>query len=102
MVIGYSSGYRASSETGLGKWTKARIERNHDHWGADHCIDSRLVPGVLFANKDISTYPSPSYRDIPALTIDAELDQPGMPPSSPFSDEDQEIIEGRLQGLGYL
>jgi predicted AlkP superfamily phosphohydrolase/phosphomutase len=107
MVIGYSPGCRASAETGLGKWEKASIEVNHDHWGADHCIDPQAVPGVLFTNHNISHYPHPSYRDIPALTIGAELEQSDSAPPSPLggeplSDKDREIIEERLQGLGYL
>jgi predicted AlkP superfamily phosphohydrolase/phosphomutase len=53
LVIGYSAGYRASAETGLGKWQKDALEPNHDHWGADHCIDSQVVPGVLFTNQKL-------------------------------------------------
>lgn len=102
LVIGYSPGYRASSETGLGKWEKGALEPNHDHWGADHCIDPRVVPGVLFTNQKLDGYSSPSYRDIPALTIGRELEQKDIAPPSPFSDEDREIIEERLEGLGYL
>lgn len=102
LVIGYSPGYRASAETGLGKWEKDALEPNHDHWGADHCIDPQVVPGVLFTNQKLDGYSSPSYRDIPALTIGKELDQNDIAPLSPFSDEDREIIEERLEGLGYL
>ena len=39
LVMGYAPGFRASSETGLGKSAATSLEPNHDHWGADHCID---------------------------------------------------------------
>jgi predicted AlkP superfamily phosphohydrolase/phosphomutase len=102
LAIGYSPGYRASADTGLGKWDKASLEPNRDHWGADHCIDHQSVPGVLFTNQTLGNYPTPSYRDIPALTIGTGIDQGDITPPASFSKEDQEIIEERLQGLGYL
>jgi hypothetical protein len=104
-VVGYASGYRASAATGLGQWGAATIERNRDHWGADHCIDARAVPGVLFANVDLSGLSEPSYRDIPALTIGTDLepdDSVRPPPDEHESDEDEKIVEERLRGLGYL
>lgn len=103
VVVGFSPGYRASSQTALGEWEKTSLEPNRDHWGADHCIDAQAVPGVLFSNQDPGNFPYPSYRDIPTLTIGRALD-PGdsaSPPSS-YSDEDQEIVEERLRSLGYL
>ena len=102
LVIGYSPGYRASADTGLGKWGPETLAPNHDHWGADHCIDAGAVPGVLFSNQDLSGYPHASYRDIPPLTIGKVLNEVGAAPPPAFSDEDREIIEERLQGLGYL
>ena len=103
IVVGFSPGYRASAQTGLGTWEKTTIEPNRDHWGADHCIAPQAVPGVIFSNQDLSNFPHPSYRDIPALTIGATPDQSGsaQPPPS-YGGEDEEIIEERLRGLGYL
>ncbi|MBN1875713.1 MAG: alkaline phosphatase family protein [Anaerolineae bacterium] len=104
IVIGFSPGYRASAETGLGKWKDVNVEINRDHWGGDHCIASPEVPGVLFSNQDLRNYPHPSYRNIPALTIGAELDSGGStpPPTQSFGEEDQEVVEERLKSLGYL
>jgi predicted AlkP superfamily phosphohydrolase/phosphomutase len=103
IVLGYSPGYRASAQTGLGMWEKTTVEPNRDHWGADHCIDPHAVPGVLFSNQALDNFPHPSYRDIPALAIGATPEQSGSsPPLPPFSGEDEEIIEERLKSLGYL
>lgn len=103
LVVGYAPGYRASSETGLGKIPAGPvIEANHDHWGADHCIDAALVPGVLFANRDLSTIPGLSFRDIPFLAIGKHLDQSYIKPPSKTGPEGQKDMEERLKGLGYL
>jgi hypothetical protein len=103
MVVGFSPGYRASAQTGLGEWEETSIEPNHDHWGADHCVDSQAVPGVLFCNQGLGNFPNPSYRDIPALTIGTELKHGNfIPPSSDFRDEEREAVEERLKSLGYL
>jgi predicted AlkP superfamily phosphohydrolase/phosphomutase len=102
IVVGFSPGYRASAETGLGKWKKANIEKNRDHWGADHCTDPQAVPGVLFCNQGLTDFPNPSYCDIPALTIGAAPNLSDSAPPPPFSDEDEDIVEERLRSLGYL
>ena len=102
VVVGFSPGYRASAETGLGKWGEESIEPNRDHWGADHCVDAQAVPGVLFSNRDLGNYPRPSYHDVPLLAVGTTLDQRGSAPPPSFSDEDREIVEDRLESLGYL
>ena len=102
LVLGYAPGYRASSETGLGKWEQTVIEENHDHWGADHCIDSEAVPGVLFASQGLKDFPNPSFRDIPPMVVGKYLDHSGVNPPTISGGESQEAIEERLKGLGYL
>jgi predicted AlkP superfamily phosphohydrolase/phosphomutase len=103
IVVGYAPGYRASSETGLGKLTSEVVfEQNHDHWGADHCIDAAMVPGVLFSNRDLSNMPGLSFRDIPFLAIGKHLDQSYIKPPSKSGPQGQKDLEERLKGLGYL
>ncbi len=101
LVVGYRPGYRASSETGLGQWGEEVIEPNRDHWRGDHCIDPQAVPGVLFASTGLRDVPQPSYADFPALAIGKAL-TPGQVAPPPVSAEDQEALEERLKGLGYL
>jgi predicted AlkP superfamily phosphohydrolase/phosphomutase len=102
LVMGYAPGFRASSETGLGKSAATSLEANHDHWGADHCIDSTKVPGVLFANRDVKNMPGLSFRDIPFLALGKHLDQSYIKPPSQAAGEGQKDLEERLKGLGYL
>jgi predicted AlkP superfamily phosphohydrolase/phosphomutase len=102
LVMGYAPGFRASSETGLGKSATVSLEPNHDHWGADHCIDSTKVPGVLFANRDLRDMPGLSFRDIPFLALGKHLDQSYIKPPSQIGAQGQKDLEERLKGLGYL
>jgi predicted AlkP superfamily phosphohydrolase/phosphomutase len=102
LVVGYAPGYRASSDTGLGKIPAATIEVNTDHWGADHCVDADLVPGVIFANRDLRDFGAISFRDIPFLAIGKHLDQSHVKPPSQSGPQGQKDLEERLKGLGYL
>jgi predicted AlkP superfamily phosphohydrolase/phosphomutase len=102
LVIGYAPGYRASAQTGLGGWESQSLEKNVDHWSADHCIDPQAVPGVLFMNRPIPDSATLSYRDFPYLSIDEDPDENGGGPSHTSGSEDQEVLEERLKSLGYL
>jgi len=50
ILVGYAAGYRASWDSVLGKVTGQIFEDNLKAWSGDHCIDPRLVPGVLFSS----------------------------------------------------
>ena len=103
LVVGFAPGFRASAATGLGAWHAQTVEANHDHWGADHCIDPTAVPGVIFCSQELSNFPNPSYRDIPAITIGATPTAGGSTPPPTSSDtEDETVVEERLRSLGYL
>ena len=59
------------------------------------------MPGVLFSKHGLENFPNPSYVEIPALTIGKELS--ARKSAAPVgSDEDQDALEERLKGLGYL
>jgi len=102
IFVGYRPPYRGSAETGLGQWRSEAVEKNMEHWEADHCFDSRSVPGVLFSNDSLANWPAPSYRDIPAMSIGKDLKTQAKAPPPVYSDEDQDEIEKRLKDLGYL
>ena len=102
LLIGYSPGYRASQQTGLGGWEDESLEPNRDHWGADHCIDPKFVPGVLFSSEGLKDLPAPSYQDIPSLVLGEKvISGDSSAPKYPAG-EDQEVLEERLKSLGYL
>ncbi|HLX83972.1 MAG TPA: alkaline phosphatase family protein [Terriglobales bacterium] len=50
LIVGYGAGYRASWDSVMGKVTAQIFEDNMKAWSGDHCIDPRLVPGVLFSS----------------------------------------------------
>jgi predicted AlkP superfamily phosphohydrolase/phosphomutase len=102
LIVGYAPGYRASAETGLGKVPAISLEPNTDHWGADHCMDSEVVPGVIFANRDLRDFGTISFRDIPFLAIGKHLDPSNIQPPSQATGQGQKDLEERLKGLGYL
>jgi predicted AlkP superfamily phosphohydrolase/phosphomutase len=54
LIVGYGEGFRASWDSVMGKVTSQVFEDNLKAWSGDHCIDPRLVPGVLFANRKIA------------------------------------------------
>ena len=53
LIIGYNRGYRASWDGAVGRITDSVFTDNTKSWSGDHCIDPRLVPGVLFSNQPI-------------------------------------------------
>ena len=54
LVVGYGEGFRASWDSVMGKVTSQIFEDNLKAWSGDHCVDPRLVPGVLFCNHRIA------------------------------------------------
>jgi predicted AlkP superfamily phosphohydrolase/phosphomutase len=54
LLVGYGDGFRASWDSVMGKVTSLIFEDNLKAWSGDHCIDPRLVPGVLFCNRKIA------------------------------------------------
>ena len=50
ITLGYGIGYRASWGAAQGQVSGAVIEDNRRRWSGDHCLDPKLVPGVLFSS----------------------------------------------------
>jgi predicted AlkP superfamily phosphohydrolase/phosphomutase len=63
LIIGYNAGYRTSWDSATGVVAGPVFEDNVKPWSGDHCIDPRLVPGVLFCNRHIETA-DPALIDI--------------------------------------
>ena len=75
LIVGYTRGYRSSWESPLGEFPMDIFVDNEDAWSGDHCIDPRLVPGILITNQRISL-DAPGLHD---LTV-AVLDEFGLSP----------------------
>lgn len=75
LIVGYAAGYRGSWQTALGATPQTVLEDNRDVWIGDHCIDPRLVPGVLLANRPIRVR-DPSLADLTVTILQAF----GVPP----------------------
>jgi predicted AlkP superfamily phosphohydrolase/phosphomutase len=69
LIIGYNRGYRASWEAAVGRVTKEIITDNTKSWSGDHCIDPRLVPGVLFSSQPICA-DQPAITDLAPTILD--------------------------------
>jgi predicted AlkP superfamily phosphohydrolase/phosphomutase len=63
LIIGFNAGYRTSWDGATGVVSGAVFEDNVKAWSGDHCIDPRLVPGVLFASRKIDRN-DPSLVDV--------------------------------------
>ena len=53
IIVGYNEGYRVAWEAAVGDVTDAVFHDNVKAWSGDHCIDPRIAPGVMFANRRI-------------------------------------------------
>ena len=63
LIIGYNNGYRISWDCATGMVSGPVFEDNVKAWSGDHCVDPRLVPGVLFSNYAIDAK-EPTLMDI--------------------------------------
>jgi len=69
MVVGYARGYRSSWQSPLGEFPEQVFLDNLDPWSADHCVDSREVPGILVTNRQISLA-EPALFDLTVTILD--------------------------------
>ncbi len=76
IVVGYGPGYRASWQTGLGKFPRDIIQDNLEKWSGDHCGDPQVVPGIFFSSQDLRGEGA-RFRDV-APTVLAYF---GLPPA---------------------
>jgi hypothetical protein len=68
LIVGYSAGYRASWQTALGEAPEGLVVDNDDAWIADHCIDPKEVPAVLFTTRELRAK-TPTLKDLPVSLL---------------------------------
>ena len=76
LIVGYNRGYRASWDTVLGKFPQHIISDNQDKWAGDHCVDNRLVPGVLLSNRIITKHDPALYDLTPTILAEFGISIP--------------------------
>ena len=77
LILGYNRGYRISDEAVLGTFPEEIIGDREDKWSADHCMDSRVVPGVLLTNRRV-TAELPGLQDMaPTILGEFGIEAPG-------------------------
>src|SRR5262249_10965119 len=69
LIVGYAEGYRASWDAAVGKVGRATFTDNEKAWSGDHCVDPRLVPGVLFCNRAFEAE-NPGIEDMAPTALD--------------------------------
>jgi len=69
LIVGYNEGYRVSWDSVTGKVNTSVFEDNTKAWSGDHCIDPRIVPGILFCNLNINTK-TPAIIDIAPTVLE--------------------------------
>ncbi len=55
LLVGYDGGYRNSWECATGSVTEETFTDNTRSWSGDHCVDPRIVPGIFFSNRPITS-----------------------------------------------
>lgn len=68
LIIGYNRGYRSSDDSALGTVTTELLTPNLGKWTGDHCMDHRLVPGVLVTNRKPMAA-EPTLLDLPVTIL---------------------------------
>jgi predicted AlkP superfamily phosphohydrolase/phosphomutase len=83
-IIGFNDGYRTSWDGATGVVSTPVFEDNVKAWSGDHCIDPRLVPGVLFASRKIDRA-DPALVDVaPTILRVFGLDPPAHMDGKPL------------------
>ncbi|MGD9344829.1 MAG: alkaline phosphatase family protein [Candidatus Aminicenantes bacterium] len=91
-IVGYNIGYRVSWDSVTGVVNSTIFEDNTKAWSGDHCIDPKLVPGIIFSNFKLNTQ-KPSIIDIAPTAL--ELFGVKVPPhmdGKVLIDDDSDII----------
>ncbi len=68
LLVGYTPGYRASSDSVQGNTGKAILNVNPWAWAGDHSMARELVPGCLFVSRSIEAE-KPDIIDLPATIL---------------------------------
>ena len=68
IVLGFNRGIRISWQSPLGSFPKELFENNTQKWSGDHMSAAEVIPGILLANKEI-TSEAPALFDLTATIL---------------------------------
>jgi hypothetical protein len=84
LVVGFAEGYRTSWDSVVGGFDCTIFEENNKPWSGDHCVDPRIVPGVLFCSRPV-TREEPGIVDMAPTVLDLfGLPVPSYMDGTPF------------------
>ncbi len=69
LLVGYTPGYRSSSESVMGESSSEILNINPWAWAGDHSMARDLVPGCLFSSRPVGA-PRPTIQDLPVTILD--------------------------------
>ena len=69
LLIGYEKGYRHSWDCATGAVSRDVFTDNTRSWSGDHCVDPRLVPGVLWCDRPLAIA-DPALIDLAPTVLD--------------------------------
>ncbi len=69
IVIGFKIGWRTGWDAAVGRVSPRVFEDNTRSWSGDHCVDPRLVPGILFSTEKFSET-RPALIDLAPTILD--------------------------------
>jgi predicted AlkP superfamily phosphohydrolase/phosphomutase len=55
LLVNFNPGYRVSWQSAVGGFSNSLIEDNLRRWSGDHIVDPEAVPGILFANRALTS-----------------------------------------------
>jgi predicted AlkP superfamily phosphohydrolase/phosphomutase len=58
LLVNFRPGFRVSWESAVGGFANSLIADNMRRWSGDHIVDPEAVPGILFANQNLSFGPA--------------------------------------------
>ena len=69
LLVGYTPGYRSSSESVMGESGREILNLNPWAWAGDHSMARDLVPGCLFSSQPLRGQ-NPNIADLPSTILD--------------------------------
>ena len=69
LLIGYNRNYRHSWDCATGSVSAEIFTDNTKSWSGDHCVDPRLVPGVIWCNRAVAKE-KPELIDLAPTVLD--------------------------------